>query len=63
MRAKQYPFLLTKVFLLKEYGDVLRGIGCFPGAPYHIETDPELPLVQLAPSRFLYSYSKHTYKD
>ena len=49
MGGKQHPFPLTKDYLLKEYEDVFTGIGCFPGAPYHIETDPEVPPVQHAP--------------
>ena len=48
MGGKQHPFPLTKDYLLKEYEDVFTGIGCFPGAPYHIETDPEVPPVQHA---------------
>ena len=42
MRGKQRPFTLTKDYLST-------GIGCFPGGPYHIETDPELPSVQHTP--------------
>ena len=49
MGGKQQLFPLTKDYLLKEYEDVFTGIGCFPGAPYHIETDPEVPPVQHAP--------------
>ena len=49
MRGKQHPFPLTKYIFLKEHDEVLTGIGCFPGAPYHIETDPEVPPVEHAP--------------
>ena len=49
MRGKQHLFPLTKDYLLKEYEDVFTGIGCFPGPPYHIQTDPEVPPVQHAP--------------
>lgn len=48
-RGKQHPFPLTRNYLLKEYEDVFTGIGCFPGAPYHIEIDPEVSPVQHAP--------------
>ena len=48
MRGKQNPFPLTKNYLSKEYEDVFTGIGCFPGAPYHIETDSEELPVQHA---------------
>ena len=46
MGGKQHPFPLTKDYLLKEYEDVFTGIGCFPGAPYHIETDPKYPILR-----------------
>ena len=49
MSDKQHSFPLTKDYLLKEYEDVFTGIGCYSGAPYHIETDPEVPPVQHAP--------------
>ena len=32
-------------YLLKEYEDVFTGIGCFPGPPYHIETNQDMPPV------------------
>ncbi|KAL9971554.1 hypothetical protein ACROYT_G017729, partial [Oculina patagonica] len=48
IRGKQHPFPLTKDYLLKEYQDVFTGIGCFPGPPYHIETNPDVPPVQHA---------------
>ena len=49
MRGKRHPFPLTNDYLLKEYEDVFTRIGCFPGAPYHIETDPEVSPIQHAP--------------
>ena len=49
VRGKQHPYPLAKDYLLKEYEDVFTGIGCFPGAPYHIETDPEIRPVQHVP--------------
>jgi len=49
IRGKQHPFPLTKDYLLEEYQDVFTGIGCFPGPPYHIETNPDIPPVQHAP--------------
>ncbi|KAL9950229.1 hypothetical protein ACROYT_G042702 [Oculina patagonica] len=49
IRGKQHPFPLTKDYLLKEYQDVFTGIGCFPGPPYHIETNPDISPVQQAP--------------
>ena len=39
-RGKPHP--LTKEYLLIEYQDVFTGIGCFPGPPYHIETNPDV---------------------
>ena len=49
VRGKPHPFPLTKEYLLKEYEDVFTGIGCFPGPPYHIETDQDVPPVQHPP--------------
>ena len=46
IRGKQHPFPLTKDYLLEEYQDVFTGIVCFPGPPYHIETNPDIPPVQ-----------------
>ena len=51
MRGKQHPSPLTKDYLLKAYEDVFTGFGCFPGAPYHIKTDHEVPPVQHAPGQ------------
>ena len=48
-RGKHHPFPLIRNCLLKEYEDVFRGIGCFPGAPHDIEIDPEVFAVQHAP--------------
>ena len=46
-RGKPHP--LTKEYLLKEYQDVFAGIGCFPGPPYRIETNPDVSPVQHPP--------------
>ena len=46
-RGKPYP--LIKEYLLKEYQHVFTGIGCFPGPPYHIETNPDVSPVQHPP--------------
>ena len=35
---------------LKEYQDVFTGLGCLPGE-YHIEVDPAIKPLQLAPRR------------
>lgn len=45
--GKSYP--LIKEYLLKEYQHVFTGIGCFPGPPYHIETNPDVSPVQQPP--------------
>ena len=45
VRSRPHPFPLTKGYLLKEYEDVFTGIGCFPGTPYHIETNQDIPPV------------------
>ncbi len=47
--GKQHPFPLTKEYLMKEYKDVFTGIGCFPGDPFHIETDPNVLPIQHPP--------------
>ena len=49
VRGKPHPFPLTKEYLLKEYEDVFTGIGCFPGPPYHIETNQDTHPVQHPP--------------
>ena len=49
VRGKPHPLLLTKEYLLKEYEDVFTGIGCFPGPPYHTETNQAIPPVQHLP--------------
>lgn len=41
-RGKQHPFPLTMNYLLQEYEDLFRGIGCFTGPPYHIKIDQEV---------------------
>lgn len=51
----QHPFPLTKEYLLEEYKDVFTGIGCFPGAPYHIELDSVIPPVQHPPRQVRYT--------
>ena len=45
--GKSYP--LIKEYLLKEYQHVFTGIGCFPGPPYHIETNRDVSPVQHPP--------------
>ena len=47
--GKKHSCLLTKEYLLKEYKNVFKGIGLFPGQPYHIELDDSMPPVQHPP--------------
>ena len=49
VRGKPHPFPLTKEYLLNEYHDLFIGVGCFPGLPCHIETDPCISPVQQPP--------------
>ena len=49
VRGKPHPFPLTKEYLLNEYQDLFIGVGCFPGLPCHIETDPCIFPVQQPP--------------
>ena len=32
--------ITNKEEILANYSDILDGIGCFPGSPYHIQVDP-----------------------
>ena len=38
-QCNKHPYPLTREYLLKQCADVFTGIGCFPGAEYHIEVD------------------------
>ena len=46
---KKHSCLLMKEYLLKEYKNVFKGIGLFPGQPYHTELDDSMPPVQHPP--------------
>ena len=49
VRGTPHPFPLTKEYLLNEYQDLFIGVGCFPGLPCHVETDPYISPVQQPP--------------
>ena len=66
VRSTPHPFPLTKEYLLKEYEDVLTGVGCFPGLPgppYHIETNPDISPVQHFPRQVPVQYKVPTKKS
>ena len=41
------PLITCKEDIKKHYSDCLEGLGKFPGAPYHINVDPNVPPVQV----------------
>ena len=59
---KPFFFLtLIKEYLPNEYQDVFTSIGCFPGSPYHTETNPDVSPVQLC--TFSTPWGKYRWKS
>ena len=49
INGKTHPLPSTKEYILHEYADVFRGIGTFPGGPYHIKLKDSYKPVQHPP--------------
>lgn len=58
---KPFFFTLIKEYLLNEYQDVFTSVDCFPGSPYHIETNPDVSPVQLC--TFSTPWGKYRWKS
>ena len=39
LKGKVHKLPITKDYILKEYSDVSKGVGTWPGGPYHIRTE------------------------
>ena len=49
LNGKVHKLPITKEYILKEYGDVFKGIGTLPGGRYHIRLKEQYKLVQHPP--------------
>jgi len=63
LRGRPHPFPLTREYLLKEYQDVVTGVGCYPGPPYNIETNPDVSRYNIPQGKSQSSYKAPTKKS
>ena len=49
LNGKTHKLPITKEYILKEYSDVFKGVGIFPGGPYHIRLKEQYRPVQHPP--------------
>ena len=61
INGKTYPFPATKEYLLREYADLLQGIGTLPGRNYHIPLKKDFKPIQHSPKQVAVSL-KPAYK-
>ena len=42
-KSQGMQIVKQKADIKEHYADVFKGVGCFPGPPYHIQVDPKVP--------------------